>query len=472
MKDEISEIIEDEEKSEKLNKLIEQKVEEKIESKLKQKKKEEEKGQKEEVSRRGFMKKIGAGALGLGALSISPVSAYDIKSSHGLEVWSEGNQHMEVYNGEVDFLNNNLTGVNQINGQNADNLGVTDHSNLSNVKSDQHHPQFTAGDARTAINNDNDHGSTAPHNYFSEDYNDLTNVPSSFNPENHGNSSHTTDYLPSSDYNPETDTHSKYTDGEAQDALHRHSFRYSTSNTGTTWFKVGEITDGGGSLHIRVTDMESYGNSSDDTWMVAKAQAGNGTGEFGGHYYQIGRQNRGGGVEYVNQSSYAEIYVRLGSYARGTIHVTANPSGTVSFNTTTNDPGGTELEEALPIQSKISENGNRVATRNWVKDNASSVEASETDDGSDITEYSGGGTFCDINGSGVLLGGMAFQGGDGESVKVTITVDGGTSFDIDQYFSWDDTGYGAVVVSIPPVRFEDSLTLSTNGQGAHVTVKR
>lgn len=49
---------------------------------------------------------------------------------------------MEVYNGEIDFHDNNLTGINQINGQDVDSLGgVSDHSNLSNVKSDQHHNQ-------------------------------------------------------------------------------------------------------------------------------------------------------------------------------------------------------------------------------------------------------------------------------------------------------------------------------------------
>jgi hypothetical protein len=37
-------------------------------------------------------------------------------------------------------------------------------------------------------------------------------------PQNHGNGSHNTNYLDSNDYNPESDTHSRYTDGEAADA--------------------------------------------------------------------------------------------------------------------------------------------------------------------------------------------------------------------------------------------------------------
>lgn len=160
----------------------------------KSKQKQSKEDQVETVSRRDFLKKLGVGALGLGALSLPSVSAYEIRSSHGLDVWSEGSQHMEVYNGEIDFHDNNLTRVNQINGQDVDDLGVTDHSNLSNVNSDQHHPQFTASDARTAINNDSDHGSTAPHNYFSKSYDDLTDVPSSFPPQSHGNEDHTTNY--------------------------------------------------------------------------------------------------------------------------------------------------------------------------------------------------------------------------------------------------------------------------------------
>jgi hypothetical protein len=38
-------------------------------------------------------------------------------------------------------------------------------------------------------------------------------------PQNHGNGAHTTNYLDSNDYNPEADTHSRYTDGEARNAL-------------------------------------------------------------------------------------------------------------------------------------------------------------------------------------------------------------------------------------------------------------
>lgn len=66
------------------------------------------------------------------------------------------------------------------------------------------HDKYTNSEAISAINNDTDHGSTAPHNYFSGDYPDLTN-------REHDNTDHTTDYLAQSNYNPETDTHDKTT---------------------------------------------------------------------------------------------------------------------------------------------------------------------------------------------------------------------------------------------------------------------
>ena len=42
---------------------------------------------------------------------------------------------------------------------------------------DAHHAKYTDSEAVAAINNDGDHGSTAQHNYFSGDYNDLSNKP-------------------------------------------------------------------------------------------------------------------------------------------------------------------------------------------------------------------------------------------------------------------------------------------------------
>jgi len=53
-------------------------------------------------------------------------------------------------------------------------------SDISTHKSDvdAHHAKYTDAEAQAAINNDTDHGSTAAHNYFSGNYNDLSNKPS------------------------------------------------------------------------------------------------------------------------------------------------------------------------------------------------------------------------------------------------------------------------------------------------------
>ncbi|QGA80323.1 twin-arginine translocation signal domain-containing protein [Candidatus Nanohalobium constans] len=112
MEDEIEDIVEDEEKAEKLSQLIEQKIEEKVEqvsSRETEQREKNTKEEKEEVSRRGFLKKLGAGALGLGAASMLPsVSAYDIKSSDGLEVWSGSNQLIDASSAPVEIMNSNL----------------------------------------------------------------------------------------------------------------------------------------------------------------------------------------------------------------------------------------------------------------------------------------------------------------------------------------------------------------------------
>lgn len=111
---------------------------------------------------------------------------------------------------------------------------------------------YTDTDAVSAINNDADHGSTANHNYFSGSHADLTNVGASdhhtrfgasgagdrlsdiptrphsdltnvganqHHNQNHDNADHTTNYLPEANYNPESDTHSRYTDQEARDSV-------------------------------------------------------------------------------------------------------------------------------------------------------------------------------------------------------------------------------------------------------------
>ncbi|MFP4038789.1 MAG: twin-arginine translocation signal domain-containing protein, partial [Candidatus Nanohaloarchaea archaeon] len=111
MEDQIKDIVEDEEKAEKLSQLIEQKIEEKVEKVTGQKtrEKQEKKQEEKELTRRGFLKKLGAGTLGLGAMSLLPsVSAYDIKSSDGLQVWSDGDELIDASSAPVEILDSNF----------------------------------------------------------------------------------------------------------------------------------------------------------------------------------------------------------------------------------------------------------------------------------------------------------------------------------------------------------------------------
>ncbi len=98
---------------EKQNKRIKQKnqqLEKKIESKYKDRSEKGEKG----LSRRGFLKKAGAGAAGLGALSLAPTSALKITkngidSSSGIGLQNSGSEYFKVNNGgPVEIKNTNL----------------------------------------------------------------------------------------------------------------------------------------------------------------------------------------------------------------------------------------------------------------------------------------------------------------------------------------------------------------------------
>jgi hypothetical protein len=93
---EITDLVEDEEKSRRLSEIIEQKVEQEVEERLgKQDNKSDRGGRK--LSRRGFLKKLGLGAAGIGAASLAPsAAAYDIRSDDALEVFSDGTKHFDV----------------------------------------------------------------------------------------------------------------------------------------------------------------------------------------------------------------------------------------------------------------------------------------------------------------------------------------------------------------------------------------
>jgi len=98
---------------------------------------------------------------------------------------------------------------------------------------------------------------------------------------------------------------------------------------------------------------------------------------------------------------------------------------------------------------------------------------SRTDDGSDITTYrvndnytSGSITVCDITGSGALLGGHAIgtaSSGTSDTISVTLTVDGGSSYTIDGVITRDSSDdYYHTAVGFPTVEFDASLKIVVN----------
>jgi len=208
---------------EKIEQLIEEKVEERVQEELAKREVNTDKQinaeeKEEKVSRRDFLKKLGVGAVGLGALSLPSASALNLRSNNLQFYGGDGETDVEF---EVDS-NGNITASNTLDMSDNKITGLKNPSNPQDAATynwvNKNYNNYTDSDAIDAINNDSDHGSTASHNYFSGNYGDLSNIPSTFTPENHGNTKHSTNYLPESDYKPETDTHSKYTDNNAVSA--------------------------------------------------------------------------------------------------------------------------------------------------------------------------------------------------------------------------------------------------------------
>ena len=95
-------------KEDEIEELVEQKVEEKINEKSGETG--EENKDKEELDRRGFLKKAGIGMAGLGALALNPVSALDLRSndfrffnqrSGGLQLEMESDGTLDLQGNEI-----------------------------------------------------------------------------------------------------------------------------------------------------------------------------------------------------------------------------------------------------------------------------------------------------------------------------------------------------------------------------------
>ena len=122
-------------------------IDERVEKRLKKEKQSRNTSKQEKVSRRDFLKKLGVGALGLGALSLPSVSALEVKDE-SLDVFTGASSSeltkyfsvsqggpVNIQNTNLDLNNQNISGVNQINGQNADNI----------------HSRYTDGEAQEAV---------------------------------------------------------------------------------------------------------------------------------------------------------------------------------------------------------------------------------------------------------------------------------------------------------------------------------
>jgi len=106
------------------------------------------------------------------------------------------------------------------------------------------------------------------------------------------------------------------------------------------------------------------------------------------------------------------------------------------------------------------------------------IEASTTDDGSDVTTYQNSDsskadndalTICNISGSGTVVGGFGRIGttSTNDDGQIEITVDGGTTFTVPMF-----TSGGTVVMGhVPNVEFESSLKVVVNGTGTGNTSK-
>lgn len=110
LENKIKEAIEKDNLEETLEKIVDQKVEEKLNEKQKDTDNTRKESKEDSaISRRSFLKKLGAGAAGLGAASLIPsASALDVKDSNGLRVYSGGTEYLDASGNPVEIKNASL----------------------------------------------------------------------------------------------------------------------------------------------------------------------------------------------------------------------------------------------------------------------------------------------------------------------------------------------------------------------------
>ncbi len=133
MESELKEIFDDEEKAEKLSRVLDKEVERRVEEKINGQRRKKKVKQTEEFSRRSFLKKVGAGAAGIGAMGLASASGLKLTESgvsgiSGFNISDSGSDYFRVKDGgPVEVLNAGLripTGKSIQDGGGGDRLNI------------------------------------------------------------------------------------------------------------------------------------------------------------------------------------------------------------------------------------------------------------------------------------------------------------------------------------------------------------
>lgn len=259
MEDKIKEIFEDDVKAEKLSEIIKEEVDRRVQERVKNKENKEGVNDEDEISRRSFLKKIGAGAAGLGAASLIPgASAYDIRSSDGLEVFDSNGKYFDVNPGGPVTVQNTALSVSK-NIQTTGGTTIWDSSNSYIPTGRLQNKSLSIAGNSVSLG-----GST------SISHSDLSDAPSSAHHSKTSSASELTDVSADSI----TDAHhTKYTDSEASSAAPVQSVNGKTGDVSVdtasfTAVKV-RVLDSNSSIDKRdiavpATGVTCYVDSGDD----------------------------------------------------------------------------------------------------------------------------------------------------------------------------------------------------------------
>jgi hypothetical protein len=193
---------------------------------------------------------------GISHNNISDVAAADhhepVDVGDGLTVDAAQNLGLTVANA-LEFVNGDLA---------VDESGIS-HDNISGVSDSDHHDPVTVGAGldmgagqALSLALGNALGTSGGNLVVQEgdiSHDNISGVSADdHHSQNHDNSDHTTNYLAQSDYDPEADTHSRYADSEARDALEGYTIVSPGGGRGSSlsFTKVGNSTEDSGEFGV------------------------------------------------------------------------------------------------------------------------------------------------------------------------------------------------------------------------------